>query len=647
MRRALTTTLLSVAMCLVGIASVLAQEALLPTQCATMEEYEKTTGKKIVKFSEAPVLRIKVAAGELPPVEERLPEEPAVVLPVEEIGQYGGTWHRVWGGEADAWNAYRIIWQHIVKWNRDAGKVVPNVFKSWEISKDGKVYTFHLRKGLKWSDGVLFTADDVMFWYEDVLLNKELTPVFPSWLTVDGEPVKVEKVDDYTVRFKFAKPYGLFLFQIDYGDRGDTFIPKHYMKKFHPRYTPMDKLKKMAKEEGFEHWYQLFGQKRGNWYIHNPEHPTIFAWKVTVPSPATRVVFERNPYFWKVDPEGNQLPYIDRIVFDLAESAEMINFKAMTGEIDMQGRGLDITNYTLFMKNREKGDYRVIMVPDKGIGAKTMICLNQNCKDPVLRKIIQDDRFRFALSLAINREEINELIYSGLGKPRQASFVKGTPYYSEEWEKAYAEYDPERANAFLDEMGLRWDKDHEYRLRPDGKTLSLTVELTEGWADALSLIKEYWEAVGVKTNLKVEDRSLLFTRTPASEHEVCVWSMASNLLSTASGCILPLYANVVHWAPEYGRWHATEGKAGQKPTGDIAKAIELWDKLVVTVDEEERDRLAREIVRLEAKHIWMIGDAAEIPYVIIAKNNFRNLATIGSCETSPENFEAEQFFFKK
>jgi len=430
MMRKLITILLIGTICLLGVAPVLAQSL---WGYGTITEYEKATGKKIEKFNEAPALRTKVAAGELPPVEERLPREPVVMIPVEEVGQYGGTWKRGWTGPSDASGLTgKLMKQQLIKWNREATKIIPNIAKGWEVSEDRRVYTFYLREGMKWSDGEPFTADDYVFYHDDYLLNKEVYPVYPQFLMAGGEPAKVEKVNDYTVRFRFATPYVNFLETI-MGQYG-LYAPKHYLKQFHPRYTSMDELEKMMKEEGFTSWSQLYLSKRpaNHGEVYNPDLPCIWAWIPVNDLTTQRFIMERNPYFWKVDTEGNQLPYIDRVANELVESTEMIVFKAMSGELDFQARHIMFKDYVLFKENEEKGDYRVL-VWEAVDGGNPHLKLNLTCKDPVLRKIFEDKRFRFALSLAINRPEINEFCWLGMAKPRQASITPTGRYYSREW----------------------------------------------------------------------------------------------------------------------------------------------------------------------------------------------------------------------
>lgn len=622
----------------------------VPFEYATVQDYQQITGKRIAHFNEAPMLSQLVKQGKLPPIKERLPQDPKVIVPVEEVGQYGGTWRRAWLGPSDAYGPWKLMEETIVQYNATGTKIVANIADRWSMSKDGRVFTFHLRKGIKWSDGEPFTADDILYQFEDVLFNKDLTPTFPKWLTAGGKPVEVEKVDDYTVKFSFAQPYPLFLNQFAIQSHA-LYAPKHYMKQFNPKYTSEAKLNERAKAAGFASWYQLYLAKEDAWWVNDPDRPTIWAWKAenSPTSPQFRMV--RNPYYWKVDTAGNQLPYIDTIVNILTENADMVNLKAMTGELDMQWRHILASNYTVFMENRDKGDYRVI-VWKSAQGSNPTICFNLTCKDPVLRKLFNDDRFRKALSIAINREEINELVFSGLAVPRQASLIPEVPYYSPEWEKAWAQYDPKKANAMLDELGLvKRDKDG-YRLRPDGKRLAVTIEYMQaiGFAsDVCELIKQYWENIGVATALKVDERSLYTARRQGNETEITIEGMSAQVpFLTESKWIIPS-TTLDHWGIEYARWYITNGKAGEKPPADIAKLFNLWDQIGATVDEKKRDELVNEMIDLHIKNIWFIGTVGMAPTIAIVKNDFRNVPEgILDCSlNTPRHAEPSQFFIKQ
>ncbi|HHV80051.1 TPA: ABC transporter substrate-binding protein [bacterium] len=647
--------LITIVMVLSSSSLAFSQEKVIAGEYYNLSDYEKLAGKKISKYSEAPMLADLVKQGKLPPVEQRIPKNPLVVTPVEEVGQYGGTWRRAWLGLSDQWGPNKICVEHLLMFDKSGTKVLPNIAESWNVSRDARVYTFKIREGIKWSDGTPLTTDDVMFWYEDVILNKELTPNVPLWLTSGGKPCEIEKVDTYTFRVKFAQPSPLFLINICKQGGNAFFLPKHYMKQFHPKYTSKEEIEKKAKEAGFQFWYQLFDARgmNSNAWLQNPQLPVLYPWRAASSPTATTMILERNPYYWKVDPAGNQLPYIDKIAQALLENREMIVMKAISGEIDMQMRHMSLSDYTLLMENKSKGGYRVLQWK-QGVGADVMICLNQNVKDPVLRKLFEDRRFRQALSIAINREEINQLVYLGLGEPRQASLISGVAFYDPEWEKMWAEYDPKRASEILDKMGFNKKDKEGFRLRPDGKTLTLTITFPSGvfgaWSDVLEMVEKYWEAIGVKVALQPVERSLYVTRCNAGDLEIGIWNFDRNAAVMSDPGRLLGTVTDGPWAPLYGQWYSTGGKGGEEPKGDIRKIYDLWDKVTVTADEKQRDRYFKEIINLHKRNIWMIGTVGELPQPVVVKNNFRNVPdglVWDDTLRAPKNARPEQFFFKQ
>jgi len=489
-----------------------------------------------------------------------------------------------------------------------------------------------------------------MFWYSDILSNKELTPQFPSWLTSGtGEYAVIKKIDTWTFKVIFSKPTLLFIEQLPAWG-GIFAAPKHYLKQFHPNYTPMEKLDDMAEEAGFDQWYQLFQLKADS--FQNPECPVLGAYRVVVPPPSQIVKLERNPYYWKIDPAGNQLPYIDEMHFEFLENVEVLTMKVISGEYDGDFLHIATYNYPLLMENREKGGYRVLRWR-YAYGSAVAYYLNQNVKDPVLRELFEEIRFRQALSLAINREEINELFYFGLAKPRQASLVKGSPFYDPTWEEAYIEYDPKEANRLLDEIGLnKRDKDN-IRLRPDGKPLTLTIELmtqVAEWTDVTELVKIYWEALGIKIDTKTAERSLVVLHYESAEHEIGVWNFDRSLNPLVDPGII-LGTQVDHpWAPLYGLWYTSGGKMGEEPKGEIRKIYELWDKLIIAPTIEERNQIFKEIVEIHRNNIWYIGTVGEHPRLAVVNNNLRNVPEDLLCETilsHPSNAYPEQFYFER
>jgi len=585
---------------------------------------------EIKEFNEAPELRVKVAAGEIPSVEKRLPEEPLVVEPAEEIGEYGGTWRwmRVSPNELWAFFEYEAK-ENLVRYSPDFKKIFPNVAKDFKWSEDGKTVTFYLRKGMKWSDGAPFTADDFVFWYEDIILNDELTPAKPGWLRVGKELGKLEKIDAYTFKITFAQPYGVFTEKLSGWWAPLLYAPKHYLKQFHPKYTPMEKIKEMMKKEGFDRWTALFGSK--NTRHDNPELPVITAWHVIDPmiKPLQRAV--RNPYYWKIDTEGNQLPYINRIQSGLVSDAETLRLKAIAGDIDFQYRRIQLSrSYTLAKEYEKKGDYRIWAMISPSSNMYTIL-LNYTHKDPVLRKLFWDKRFRIALSIAINRDEMNALSdQKGFGTPSQVVPAPGSVWYDEELAKLYTEYDPEKANKILDEIGLKWDKKQQYRLRPDGKELKILINSSSRYdcPEMAELIKGYWQKIGINAALKPLSDELFTMRKEAADYDVLssyVNAGYPGWLPTSSSTLWPI--DQTYHTAKWGFWYATGGKSGEEPPAIVKHLRELYDEAVKTTSSEKRIELIKEAVKINVENLLQIGVVIENPIERfgIAKNNFRNV----------------------
>ena len=604
-------------------------------------------------LNESPMLRERVAAGTLPPLRERLPEAPAVVRPVERIGEYGGTWRRVHMGMPDRAGWMRLTYDPLLRWSKDYARVEPNLAYAWEVSEDGREFTFHLRKGIRWSDGAPFTANDYMFWYEDVILNDDLNPVKPSWLTIAGELGVVERVDDHTIRFRFVKPNGVILqWLASWTDIVAGPPPKHYLKQFHPRYVSKEKLDDVVVAEGYDTWMALYDTKSTAFL--NPERPVLCAWQARTGADAAIFIAERNPYYWKVDPAGNQLPYIDRVEMTLVQSAETVTLKAIAGEIDMQSRRVEFMNYPLLMEHRESGGYRVLRWKPATTGQGT-VYLNQNFshQDSVMGALLRDRQFRRALSLGIDRRQIIDLFYMGVTEPRQV-----VPYTDElhgvpSTDTLYTAYDPDRANRLLDEVGLDRRDGAGYRLRPDGDRLKFTIAgFTPGTAyvDVAELLASQWDALGIQSTVKPEDVALWVTRATAGEHHVSVYA--------ASGGFRPLMdpvwffpsASTAYWAPLHGLWYSSGGRAGEKPTGDIARIVEIYEQAMTTMDENEQVALVKQAVRMHSENLWRIGVCGGFDQVFVVKNDFRNVPETGLGDNpllTPGYTHTEQYFFNR
>jgi peptide/nickel transport system substrate-binding protein len=612
------------------------KETVIVEREVPVEKVRVVEGEQPSKYHEPPMLADRVARGELPPVAERLPEDPLVLDVVHEIGQYGGTLRRGYTGMADKWNAAKMEEGMLMRWRQPEGgsiSLVPYVCSKFESNADASEFTWYLRRGIKWSDGVTLTTEDVRWWYED-LVQEGVIPLDIIWQP-GGEDMVIEIVDDYTFKTVFAAPNPItptWLASTEglTSGRGPNFAdPAHYMKQFHAKYADKEELDKKVKEAGLSDWKEFLGAwSPATSMFTNPDRPVILAWKTKEPPPAARYVMERNPYFWQVDPAGNQLPYIDEIAMDLFESREVFNFKLLNGEIDCQGRHVSSANFTLLQEGAEKGDYRVeswVNPGGIGYGVNTAYGINE---DPVMHELLNDVRFRQALSVAINREEIVDLAYDGLMTPRQASAAPGTLAYDPEWETLYAQYDPDLANELLDELGLDQRDSEGFRLRADGETVSLLLEGIEGIAmtgtmDQHQLVKENWEAVGVKTIVRAVSRELQNEHNLANQLPLNVWGGGYAITYGMHG------PAVNPPGRPYAEWYLSGGEKGIEPPEDHPwwEIPELWEQLKLEPDAGKREALWLKIKDVHKEQLWGIGVAGLGPALYIVKNNVRNFPT--------------------
>jgi ABC-type transport system substrate-binding protein len=589
-----------------------------------------TTGminEDVWAFNEAPALAKMVKDGSLPSVDKRLPEAPVVVKPWDKPGSYGGTWRRAYLGLSDLVGARRIVYDPLVRWSPTM-QVEPNLAWKWDIDPEGRIFTFHLIKGVKWSDGAPFTADDILFYFEDILFNKELTPSIPMWLAPSGAPPKVSKLDDYTFRIEFNQPYGIFFERLACPD-GMALVtkPKHYLSKFHKKYAKPEELEALLKERNATSWVKLFqdASDLSRSLFVEKGLPSICAWITTVPAPNKRFVMERNPYYWKVDTKGNQLPYIDTIVSDLQAEPQTIVLKAIAGEIDMQDRYLGgMQNSVLLLASAGQGKYR--LVPKTSTASVGLVVApNLNCKDPVMQKILADRRFRIALSHAINRKELNKIVYRGRGVPRQAAPLPESEFYSPSYEKAYLTHDPGKAAALLDEMGLKMNEAGK-RLRPDGQPLRLTLDVMvaiQSWVDTAEILASNFKSIGIDTEVKAETRELFRQRTQGAAHEIALWTGDGGMECLLDPRWYFPYSTESLNAPLCGQWCQSEGKKGEEPPQDIKQLIEIYHKILRTVAPDEKKKLFSEIIAANEKNLWVIGLVHDPPdYYVVAPNMF-------------------------
>ena len=612
------------------------------------------------KYKESPALAEQVRAGRLPAVENRLPDDPLVVPVVERVGEYGGVWRRAFLGPADANNYVRVVYDALFRFSPDGAKIEPKIAAGAEASADFRVWTIRLRKGSRWSDGAPFTADDIVFWYKDILLNKDLTPTLAGWnRNADGTPVRVEKIDDVTIRFTYSTPATLFLTAVANQDGGDLTYsmmqPAHYLKQFHPSYASKEDIERLVKAAGFKTWTELFFS-RANPPL-NAERPTMAAWV-----PVSRVsdpvfTLRRNPYFVGVDTAGNQLPYIDEVRFTYFADVQALNLQAIAGNFDMQERHIQMTNYPVFKEQEKAGKYRVITWPTFG-GSDAIVVFNQNYKaDPEIAKLLASRDFRIALSFAINRDEIKDSVFLGLGEARQGVPAPWHPYFpGQEWATKYTQFRPDEANRLLDGMGLTKRDASGIRLMANGKPAVIEISVVPAfgaWPDVALLISKNWEAVGVKTIVQIRERALHFKMVENNELMVEMWNEDTTAFPyTGNAKVDPRIAPNTTLAPLVAKWLTSNGREGMEPAAPLKRIMEIIDN-ARTVGPEAQAKLAQELFRIWVDNLYEIGTIGMTPMVqgvVVVGNKFHNVPTTLGNDwplRSPGNARTEQFFFAK
>ena len=482
-----------------------------PTQAAAPALPEVSRTASI--YREAPMLYAMVKGGALPPLDRRLPRNPMLIQPDERIGAYGGIWHLAMvKGDFNTITRH-LQYEGLVRWDPNWTKVIPNVAQSFEASADSREFTFHLRQGMRWSDGAPFTADDIMFWYQDIYLKPELKPTHFIFLNGMEQHFTVVKPDDYTVIFRFDKPFGLFLQQMaTMSGAMMTLYPKHYLQQFHPDYNP--DIGALITQEGVKDWVELFNTHRdGSVTSIHPGTPALFAWIFDADTPLGETpgdTFQavRNPYYWKIDTGFKQLPYIDRVEFTVVETREAATALAIAGKIEMQNRNILTAAYT--PDNLKHGRYGTFQLENTDSNA-FVISFNQTTDDPIKRTIFQNRDFRIGLSYAINRPALIAAIAQNV-KPFQAAPTKGSPFYNEQMATQFTEYNVDLANHFLDRTGYRRRDVDGFRLGPDGQRIRFTLIVPAPYL-AVSNVEFYcshiqadWRAVGVEMQVETKPR---------------------------------------------------------------------------------------------------------------------------------------------
>jgi peptide/nickel transport system substrate-binding protein len=610
------------------------------------------------KYREAPMLAALVQQGELPPVEDRLPLEPLVwdhpdvILHEDGIGTYGGTLL------APNWRGGVMAMTHIGFARRvaDQSSYVPDIAKNFEFNEDNTSLTFELREGMKWSDGQPFTADDVMFWWNDIA-NWKGWPT--SVRTGAAARYELTKIDDYTLRFDFDGPFANFLFrtrgfsggEVGFGGIIGTHIrsPAHYMKQFHPDYnprdgmTPLEQMNRLIVDEN----------KCGVWaegvapYLSHPDKPVLWAWKPVEYREAQFIRLERNPYFWTVDREGNQLPYIDYLesIMLYDPDKELIKLKLLSGEGHFEVRAMRTPDIPLLAESPLLD--LLYWIPP--YGAPQGVYVNYNSPDPAKREILRNPDFRRALSIAIDRELINESAHLGQGRPGMGLTRPGE--FDPDIDGRWTFYDPDKANAMLDAIGLdKRDRDG-FRLLPNGERFDFTLIFApnhgEGANETAEIAPRNWREVGIRANAHSVARTAKSTVIGSEDWDAHVRPVYGGASFLTSVDFLP---HLSLFAVSQRDWWDTRKAAspkGLEPTGDLRRLLEIKD--VVEAENtgqnpEELEPLIDELREIYADQMYGFGIVQDVRHPVPISKKLRNFW--GRNSQLILHFGEEEFWFR-
>ncbi len=586
----------------------------LPQIWSTPAAYEKATGKEVGKFKQSSYLNTAVAAGDLPRVEERLPDEPSVVLGTEGIGKYGGVFivPVETGTTARFGNPQgQLIWTKY-----GSAEPYPNLLKDFvQVDNEGKVWELQLRKGLKWSDGYPFTADDILFYINDVA--KDTTGLVWSSPSADFVGVEAIKVDDYTVRITYPNPKldiqvaweGTFAY---YGG----MHPFHYLKQFHPTYIGEEEYRKQMKEAKFELPSEYWDYAFDRFHQNDPNKPTMDAWIRVSYEESGIVVWKRNPYYFAVDPEGNQLPYFDEFHNVITGGFDVSLLRALNGDVSWFHRS-GIDNYTVAKKAEQEGKCVVLPLSETVMNVADLE-FNVTHEDPVLRKLFKDITFKLGVSHALNRSQYNDVLYYGLSEPWQVAPFETDPFYNERAAHVALEYDLEKANRLLDEAGLDKRDADGWRLRPDGKLFEITVLQPEMRLTSEEILGEMMvedlQKVGIKALWKFMDFSAGFEIIGANRHDAMImgfsWGTYNGTLNLWGGPMYHLGEGIGGyrpWAPKWQNWWMSDGETGEKPDQSMLDVMDWLEKSKATIDMEEQKVYWKKIIDVYADNLWGIG----------------------------------------
>ena len=568
----------------------------------------------------------------MPPVSDRLPSD-ALVVDLEAkgraFGTQGGTLRTLVSRSKDVRQMVVYGYARLVGYDPDY-RLYADILRDVEVT-EGRIFTLHLREGHKWSDGSPFTSEDFRYWWESIVLNKDITPSGPpEFMHVDDTLGKVTFPDALTVVFEWPTENPNFLPLLAQASPPFIYRPSNYLKQFHYDFADDDALLKEVKRARVKSWAALHNKRDNMYKFDNPDLPTLQPWINATPTGSSRQLFVRNPYFHRVDARGVQLPYIDVVEMTIV-SGGLVAAKANAGEVDLQARGLDFPDISILKKGEaDGGNYRTLLW---GNGAASQIAIypNLNFADPVWRKILRDVRFRRALSHGVDRRMINRALYFGLAKEGGMTALSSSPLHNEDFLYAAAAYDEDRANALLDEIGLTERNDAGIRLLPDGRPMEFVIETAgerQEVGNALAIVTDTWRELGIKLIMRPLDRNILRNRVYAGTSMAAVWFGWDNglpTLSTSPKYLAPTNQEFFAW-PKWGQYYQSGGELGEPPTSDAAnRLLAMADGWNHATDDATRRIFWDEMLRIHAEQTYAVGLLSEAPQPVVINKHLRNV----------------------
>ena len=640
------------------------------------------------EYSQSPMLDAAVESGDLPPVEERLPETPRLVKEIldeyldYECGNYGGTL-RLTTCQVN-WDADAFIGEDenfLTMESANSDVITPNIVEEFTANDDNTVFTFKIRKGLKWSDGTEVTMDDYKFTIENFIFNTELTPVVAAWMrdagTAEGDPFTFEVVDDTTFTLTFKSSYGGFPVHLSIaGWKGYTELlkPAHFLKQFHPDFAEechgsLDAYYEFlqpygtvmgyddVKEEGV--WCYIFNQvDMTNWECTDPndaltsmyfkdagqteDFPVLYPWVMKSCENGV-TTFERNPYYFKVDEDGQQLPYIDYVTSTLVEDMEMVQMKYMSGEADFGRESATIDNISLYRENEEKAGITAYttsthtnptpLTLNINYGLNTDGTVKDDDESKAWQEVINDIRFRKALAMSIDAEEICDAIYNGFAEPDT---------------KYPCTHDVDGANALLDEMGMIDTDGDGYRETPSGLPFKFQIWNSAEANDIVPTIElyvEFFSEIGIKAEGYTTESTLRDTSVNANEVPArCSWIHMDILWHYSDW-----FTSV--WAPLYQKWVDKGGLSGDlegsteflEPSDDIKQFFLNIQRMFTETPEVAVNELLPQLAQFMADNLYIINPVTNVQQCVVINSDIGNVPTGGIGISW--NFSMEQFFY--